>query len=110
MAVAAWMERPSSWIQLAEWAINRNGHDHCGEGPLRIIPLLVKAEARGVLRQAGALWQFRHAELQDRLAARYVDRHPSLNSASAPSHQAGTQLTSSAAISLDVHSENQDAK
>jgi hypothetical protein len=38
---------------------------------VRFMPLLEKALARQVLRQAGAVYQFRHADLQDRLAARY---------------------------------------
>lgn len=37
---------------------------------VRFLPLLEAALERQVLRQAGAVYQFRHAELQDRLAAR----------------------------------------
>ena len=35
------------------------------------MPLLETALARQVLRLAGAVYQFRHADLQDRLADRY---------------------------------------
>ena len=35
------------------------------------MPLLESALDRQVLRQAGAVYQFRHADLQDRLADRY---------------------------------------
>jgi hypothetical protein len=38
---------------------------------VRFMPLLETALARQVLRQAGAVYQFRHADLQDRLADRY---------------------------------------
>jgi hypothetical protein len=38
---------------------------------VRFIPLLESALARQVLRQAGAVYQFRHADLQDRLAEQY---------------------------------------
>jgi hypothetical protein len=38
---------------------------------VRFMPLLETAMDRQVLRQAGAVYQFRHADLQDRLAARY---------------------------------------
>ena len=38
---------------------------------VRFMPLLESALKQGVLRQAGAVYQFRHADLQDRLAARY---------------------------------------
>jgi hypothetical protein len=37
--------------------------------PRRFIPFLEDAHRRGVLRQAGAVYQFRHARLQDRLIA-----------------------------------------
>jgi hypothetical protein len=43
------------------------------------MPLLESALDRQVLRQAGAVYQFRHADLQDRLADRYqagLTRHP----------------------------------
>jgi hypothetical protein len=38
---------------------------------VRFMPLLESALDRQVLRQAGAVYQFRHADLQDRLADRY---------------------------------------
>jgi hypothetical protein len=38
---------------------------------VRFMPLLETALARQILRQAGAVYQFRHADLQDRLAYRY---------------------------------------
>jgi hypothetical protein len=37
----------------------------------RFMPMLETALARQVLRQAGAVYQFRHADLQDRLADQY---------------------------------------
>ena len=43
--------------------------------PVRFIPLLESARERQVLRQAGAVYQFRHADLQDRLADRYRQKH-----------------------------------
>jgi hypothetical protein len=39
---------------------------------VRFMPLLESALDRQVLRQAGAVYQFRHADLQDRLAERYA--------------------------------------
>lgn len=36
--------------------------------PVRFLPLLEEARERQILRQAGAVYQFRHADLQDRLA------------------------------------------
>ncbi|MFJ6214733.1 NACHT domain-containing protein [Streptomyces sp. NPDC092296] len=39
-----------------------------GRLPWRVMPFLADAHQRGVLRQAGATYQFRHAELQRRLA------------------------------------------
>jgi predicted lipid-binding transport protein (Tim44 family) len=42
---------------------------------VRFIPLLDAARERQVLRQAGAVYQFRHADLQDRLAYRHRREH-----------------------------------
>jgi hypothetical protein len=39
-----------------------------GRTPLRLMRFLDDAHQRGVLRQAGAVYEFRHARLQDRLA------------------------------------------
>ncbi|MCK9932779.1 hypothetical protein MXD62_37535 [Frankia sp. Mgl5] len=38
--------------------------------PLHLIDFLADAYDRGVLRQAGAVWEFRHASLQRHLANR----------------------------------------
>jgi hypothetical protein len=46
-----------------------------GRGSIRFLALLESARHRQVLRQAGAVYQFRHAELQDHLAGRYRRRH-----------------------------------
>jgi hypothetical protein len=42
--------------------------------PWRLMRFLADAHRRGVLRQAGAVYQFRHIELQHRLANRAVDK------------------------------------
>jgi hypothetical protein len=39
--------------------------------PWRLMGFLADAHERGVLRQAGAFYQFRHSELQDYLATRH---------------------------------------
>jgi hypothetical protein len=41
-----------------------------GSTPLRLMRFLDDAHRRGVLRQVGAVYQFRHARLEERLAAR----------------------------------------
>jgi hypothetical protein len=49
--------------------------------PVRFMPLLETALKKQVLRQAGAVYQFRHAELQDRLAEQHeagLTQHRSL--------------------------------
>jgi hypothetical protein len=48
--------------------MTRLWHAHCGRLPLRLMRFLDDAHRRGVLRQVGAVYQFRHARLQDRLA------------------------------------------
>jgi hypothetical protein len=42
--------------------------------PLRLIRFLDDAHQLGILRQVGAVYQFRHAQLQDHLAATYRRR------------------------------------
>jgi hypothetical protein len=51
------------FTELALWPRGRR---------VRFMPLLETALARQVLRHAGAVYQFRHADLQDRLAERYA--------------------------------------
>ena len=46
-----------------------------GQLPLQLWAFLTDAHRRGVLRQAGTVWQFRHALLQKRLAAHTVPSH-----------------------------------
>jgi hypothetical protein len=41
------------------------------QGPVRMLKFLEDARARQILRTAGPIYQFRHARLQDRLAAEY---------------------------------------
>ena len=48
-----------------------------GSGRVRFLHLLEEAASRQLLRQAGAVYQFRHAALQDRLAEMY-SQHPTL--------------------------------
>lgn len=43
-----------------------------GQLPWQVNTFLADAARRGVLRQAGAVYQFRHARLQDRLASRFA--------------------------------------
>jgi hypothetical protein len=54
------------FTELALWLRGRR---------VRFMPLLESALDRQVLRQAGAVYQFRHADLQDRLAERYEAAH-----------------------------------
>jgi hypothetical protein len=54
---------PALWLLAVGPVMRITGH-----GPLLTIAFLEAARQRQVLRQAGAVYQFRHAELQDRLA------------------------------------------
>lgn len=47
-----------------------------GRLPWRVWGFLADAHQRDVLRQAGAVYEFRHARLQDNLAARYHAARP----------------------------------
>jgi hypothetical protein len=55
----------ASSLRLAEIALRLKGQR------VRFMPLLETALMRQVLRQAGVVYQFRHADLQDRLADQY---------------------------------------
>ncbi|HET8657375.1 MAG TPA: hypothetical protein VFM55_00060 [Micromonosporaceae bacterium] len=55
-----------------------------GRLPLRLMRFLDDAHRRGMLRQSGAVYQFRHARLQDRLAATGTRRHPGTEYLAAP--------------------------
>jgi hypothetical protein len=55
----------ASCLLFREIALWRRGRK------VRFMPLLERALERQVLRQAGAVYQFRHANLRDRLAERY---------------------------------------
>jgi len=54
---------PSVWLMEAEFRARGRR--------VKFLPLLETALQQQVLRQAGAVYQFRHAELQDRLEQRY---------------------------------------
>ena len=51
--------------------------------PLQLMGFLADAHRRGVLRQAGAVYQFRHIELQHRLANRDVGKQEAVSSSAA---------------------------
>jgi NACHT domain len=56
----------------ASWGLTRIWLAIRGRLPWRLTAFLADAHERGVLRQAGAVYQFRHAELQQRLGSRRV--------------------------------------
>ncbi|MFF4086917.1 NACHT domain-containing protein [Streptomyces nigra] len=64
MGKAAW-----GWFAYARWWLFLHSRM-----PLRMIRFMRDAHRRGVLRQVGAVWQFRHIDLQRRLASRHADR------------------------------------
>jgi hypothetical protein len=59
--------------------------------PVKLMRFLDDAYRRGVLRQAGAIYQFRHARLQEHLAA--------LHNAAEPAHPQGSRPTDAASSS-----------
>jgi hypothetical protein len=62
---AGFKEAAWGWFAVARcWLALR------GRLPWRLMGFLADAHQRGVLRQAGAVYQFRHAELQRHLAGR----------------------------------------
>lgn len=60
-------------LSLSPWArlqVARACLAATGRVPWRLVRFLEEAHSRGVLRQAGAVYQFRHATLQERLISR----------------------------------------
>jgi hypothetical protein len=68
LVVLFWGGAASSLLLFTETALLLQGQR------VRFMPLLENALAKQVLRQAGAVYQFRHADLQDRLADQYQAR------------------------------------
>jgi hypothetical protein len=60
----------SAWPR---WLIFRGRLSTSRQAPWRLMAFLEDAHRRGVLRQSGAVYQFRHLKLQHRLAARSRD-------------------------------------
>jgi NACHT domain len=63
--VLIWMLFVSAW---GPWLIARSWLSLTGRLPWAVMAFLADAHRRGVLRQAGGVYQFRHARLQDHLA------------------------------------------
>ena len=67
-----WFLLPVAAVSLSAWGqfcVARVVLSACGKTPLRLMSFLHEAHDRGVLRQAGGVYQFRHNLLQDHLAA-----------------------------------------
>jgi GTPase SAR1 family protein len=64
VAVSAFVSAWPRWVIARTWLAWRR------QLPWRLMAFLADAHQRGVLRQDGAVYQFRHIELQHRLAAR----------------------------------------
>ncbi|WP_285229387.1 trypsin-like peptidase domain-containing protein [Streptomyces benahoarensis] len=68
LSFTAW----GQWVALARIWLPLTGR-----APWALIAFLDDARRRGVLRRAGAVYQFRHASLQDHLAHDFREQHPS---------------------------------
>jgi hypothetical protein len=66
-------------LSLTAWgqwvALSRIWLPLTGRLPWALIAFLDDAHQRGVLRQAGAVYQFRHARIQSHLSRTYQERH-----------------------------------
>ncbi len=68
---------PGIGLQWMSFAIARAWLAARRQLPLRLLRFLEDAYARGVLRQAGAVYQFRHARVREHLATNvYAKVHP----------------------------------
>jgi hypothetical protein len=73
IVAALWLLLPAAAVSSGAWGqfcIARLVLFACRRTPLRLMSFLREAHDRGVLRQAGGVYQFRHNLLQDHLAAR----------------------------------------
>lgn len=69
--ILVWLDSPFGRFMVAQVLLQRRRHL-----PWQLMRFLDDAHRRGVLRQSGAVYQFRHARLRDRLAAAAADvRH-----------------------------------
>ncbi len=66
---SAWVTGAWGWYLIAQWWLALTGRL-----PWRPMAFLHDAHQRGVLRQTGPVYQFRHALLQDHLAKRAADQ------------------------------------
>ncbi|MFI1014960.1 NACHT domain-containing protein [Streptomyces sp. NPDC020965] len=66
LALAVVLHRTAS----APWFLARHYHAALGHLPRDLLAFLEDAHLRGVLRQAGAVYQFRHIDLQEQLSGR----------------------------------------
>ncbi|MFE2433031.1 NACHT domain-containing protein [Streptomyces sp. NPDC059373] len=74
---AAWLLASPLAVGLSAWGwllTTRLWLCATGRLPWRLMTFLQEAHRRGVLRQAGAVYQFRHARLQERLASQTDDQ------------------------------------
>lgn len=78
----------SAWPR---WLVARGWMTLSGRLPPQLIAFLEDAHQRGVLTQTGAVYQFRHIELQHRLASRDADRQrPAAGPSGSPGSGPGT--------------------
>ena len=72
-----------------QWVLSRIWLSLTGRLPWAMVAFLDDAYQRGVLRQAGAVYQFRHARLQKYLSDTYQTQHT--DHAPAPTAESGTE-------------------
>lgn len=85
--VVRFLDRARFGLTASAWCwflITRSWFALRGQLPWRLMRFLNNAHQRGVLRQTGAVYQFRHARLQDRLAAPAPASIPKASPATAP--------------------------
>lgn len=76
-----WLTLGPAALALSAWGRWRTARLWCaatGKLPWRLMAFLDDAHSRGVLRQTGAVYQFRHLKLQERLAPRTPDAPPTI--------------------------------
>jgi hypothetical protein len=76
IAIAAGLAVTAFGVAWPRWLVARGWLALRGRLPFRLMSFLNDAHQRGVLRQAGPFYQFRHIELQHHLARRFAASAP----------------------------------
>ncbi|MFE7607418.1 hypothetical protein [Streptomyces celluloflavus] len=106
VTVVLWILARSAWAQyeLTRWLLALRGRL-----PWRLMTFCEEAHQRGVLRQAGSVYQFRHGRLRERLASPERDRTDAAPPEETPSEESPSEESPSDAAAPDTATSDGEA-